>query len=376
MIPSLPDGVPSGLGTSELLALFDGMVRVREAEERLEILFRQGHVGGGVYRALGQEAGPVGAAFALRRRSDGTGDVLAHTVRAAGAVFLFGGTPLEFFRQYMARATGPTRGREANVHWADFKRGLLGPVSPLGTMVEVMSGVTLSFRMRGEPRVGIVFYGDGASSTGAWHEGLGFAASQGCPLLLMVEANGYAFSTPTRMQTRVASFADKAPAYGVHGVSVDGNDVLDVYAAVRDAAARARDGGGPQLIELRTFRRKGHAQHDAQEYVDAAEILAWEGRDPIDRYRDRLTAGGWATTRELADRRDEIHHEIRAAAERAIDEPLPSGPEALLDVYTDFQVPAPWTRFPEPTPDQPSRLAVRGNDAVTPLHPMPGPLSP
>jgi hypothetical protein len=117
----------------------------------------------------------VGTAYALRRRADGTGDVVAHTIRGSGALFLFGGTPGEYFRQYVARGTGPTGGKEANVHWTDFQRGFGGPVSPLGTMVGIMAGMTLSFRIRRQDRVGMVFYGDGATSTDAWHEGLNFA---------------------------------------------------------------------------------------------------------------------------------------------------------------------------------------------------------
>lgn len=348
----------AGLERDDLLALYDALVRAREAEDRLEVLFKQGHVSGGVYRSLGQEAASVGAAWALRRRTDGTGDVLGQTIRTTGAIFLFGGTPLEYFRQYMARATGPTAGKEANVHWTDFQRGLLGPVSPLGTMVEVMAGITLSFRMRGEDRVGMVFYGDGASSTGAWHEGLSFAAARRCPMLLMVQANQWAFSTPTRKQTRVESFADKAPAYGIRGVSVDGNDVLEVYEETREAAARARSGEGPQLVELRTYRRQGHAQHDPQSYVDPDELARWEARDPIDRYRNRILDEGWADEEELAQRRERIHEEIHEAAERVIEEPLPEGPEALDEVYTDVPVPAPWTRESDPDP---GTLPTRGS---------------
>ena len=139
-----------GLGRNELHQIYRALVVTRAAEERLETLQKQGHVTGGLYRSLGQEAGAVGAAFALRRRDDGTGDFLAPTIRAAGALFLFGGELIDFFRQYMARGTSPTRGREANVHWFDFQKGFVGPVSPLGTMIEVMAGITLSFRLRGE----------------------------------------------------------------------------------------------------------------------------------------------------------------------------------------------------------------------------------
>jgi pyruvate dehydrogenase E1 component alpha subunit/2-oxoisovalerate dehydrogenase E1 component alpha subunit len=339
-----------GLGRAELHQLFRALVLTRAAEERLETLQKQGHVTGGLYRSLGQEAGAVGAAFALRRTDDGSGDFLAPTIRAAGAIFLFGGELIDFFRQYMGRVTGPTRGREANVHWVDFRKGLVGPVSPLGTMVEVMAGITLSFRMRGEDRIGMVFYGDGASSTGAWHEGLNFAAVQRCPLILMVENNQWAFSTPTAKTTRVSSFTEKGPGYGIGAESVDGTDVLAVFDVVRRAAARVRAGEGTRMVELRYFRRKGHAQHDPQDYVDPALLDEWEKKDPVVLFRARLLENGWASEAELAAIETEEYERCRAAAEQAVGEALPPGPDAVLDLYTDVEPRRPWTRAERPDP--------------------------
>ena len=328
------------------------------------MLFRQGHVSGGLYRSLGQEGASVGAAYALRRRDDGTGDVIAHTIRDTGALFLFGGTPGEYFRQYLARETGPTRGKEANVHWTDLRRGFIGPVSPLGTMVGVMSGVTLSFKIRREPRVGMVFYGDGATSTGAWHEGVNFAGVQGCPLIVVITANGYAFSTPTRKQTRAAGFSLRAQGYGVAGESVDGNDVLAVYDAARRSVDRARDGKGPTLLELRTYRRKGHAQHDPQLYVPPEEIRAWEAKDPLDRFRGKLLATGWAREEELRRLEVAAETEMREEAERAVGEPSPAGIGTLSDVFTDVPIEPHWTRSIPPGSRDPGggwRVQERGH---------------
>lgn len=347
---SVSDQAAYGLGRAELHQIYAALQLTRVAEERLELLQKQGHVTGGLYRSLGQEAGAVGAAFALRRTTDGTGDILAPTVRAAGALFLFGGELVDFFRQYMAKGTSPTKGREANVHWFDFQKGFVGPVSPLGTMLEVMAGITLSFRMRGEERVGMVFYGDGASSTGAWHEGLNFAAVQRCPLILMVENNQWAFSTPTHQNTRVASFTEKAPGYGIGAESVDGTDVLAVFDAVRRAAALARAGDGTQMVELMYFRRRGHAQHDPQDYVDPALIAEWEKKDPIDLFRARMLENEWASRDELVALELDAYERCRVAAEQAIGEPAPDGPDAIDDVYTDVAVPRPWTRAENPDP--------------------------
>jgi pyruvate dehydrogenase E1 component alpha subunit/2-oxoisovalerate dehydrogenase E1 component alpha subunit len=236
------------------------------------------------------------------------------------------------------------------VHWFDFEKGFVGPVSPLGTMIEVMAGITLSFRLRGEDRVGMVFYGDGASSTGAWHEGLNFAAVQRCPMILMVENNQWAFSTPTPKNTRVESFTQKGPGYGIGAESVDGTDVLAVFDAVRRAAALVRAGEGTRMVELKYFRRKGHAQHDPQDYVDPALIAEWEKKDPIDLYRARMIENGWASEEELRAIDDEEFERCRAAAEQAITEPMPEAEDAVLDVYTDAHAPRPWTRSDEPDP--------------------------
>lgn len=332
------------LPRDELHGIYRHLVLAREAEERLEVLFKQGHIKGGLYRSLGQEAGAVGAAWALRRRSDGTGDVLAPTIRATGAVFLMGGRPIDYFRQYLSRVTGPTRGREANVHWCDLRRGLIGPVSPLGSMVEVMAGVCLAFRMRGEDRVGMVFGGDGASSTGAWHEGLNLAAVQRCPLVLMVEANQWAFSTPTARQTRVKSFLEKCEGYGIEGVSVDGNDVLAVHEATAGAVERARTGQGTQMVELRYYRRLGHAQHDPQEYVDPAELAHWEALDPLAAFRRRLLEEWGSSPEELDALVEEARSLVREHADRAVAEAAPDGDEALQGVWTDLGLAPPWTR--------------------------------
>ncbi len=184
----------------------------------------------------------------------------------------------------MAKGDSPTRGRELNIHFGDVtERHFIGQISHLGDMVPVMAGVTLVFRLRNEPRVGLVYVGDGATSTGSFHEGINFAAVQRCPLVVIVENNGYAYSTPTSRQTAAARLVDKAIGYGVAGIRADGNDVLEVYATTRAAVDRARAGGGVTLIELMTYRRKGHAEHDNQRYVPAGEIERWAGENDPDR---------------------------------------------------------------------------------------------
>src|SRR6478672_6307228 len=249
----------AGLSREQLLELYYWMRLTRTLEERLVALYRQTKVVGGLFRSLGQEADAVGSAFALDKQA---GDILSPLIRNLGSMLVRGATPLEVLKQYMAKGDSPTRGRELNIHFGGPERGFIGQISHLGDMVPVMAGVTLSFRMRGEDRVGLVYIGDGATSTGAFHEGINFAAVQRCPLVVIIENNGYAYSTPTSKQTAAAQFVDKAIGYGCLGAQADGNDVLAVYGVTRRAVDRARAGDGVTLIELMTYRRKGHAEHD------------------------------------------------------------------------------------------------------------------
>jgi len=340
----------AGLGKPELLELLYFMRLTRATEERLELLQRQGHVHGGVYRSLGQEAEAVGTAYALSPRDDGTGDVMTYLIRDTGSILTHGGTPIDYLRHYLARATSLSWGRETGVHFVDWERGLVGPISHLGTMVEIMAGVTWSFRLKGEDRVGMAYLGDGGSSTGEFHEGMNFAAVQQCPMVMVLESNGYAFSTPTRKQTRARQLADKALGYGIPGERVDGNDVLACYEAARRAVERARAGEGASLLDVHTFRRRGHAQHDAQAYVPREEIEYWEARDPIDLFERRLLEEGWAAGHELETIEARAHREAEKAADQALAEPLPEGTTARDLIYTDLEVSVPWTRLPSPHP--------------------------
>src|SRR5688572_15539561 len=225
----------------------------------------------------------------------------------------------------MAKGDSPTRGRELNIHFGDTERGFIGQISPLGDMVPVMAGVTLTFKMRREPRVGLVYVGDGATSTGAFHEGINFAAVHRCPLVVVVENNGYAYSTPTRKQTLAAQFVDKAIGYGVAAEQADGNDVIATYAATKRAVDRARRGEGVTLIELMTYRRKGHAEHDNQSYVPAGEIERWaRENDPVDRYIKVLTGREGVPAQELEQIDARVTSEIDKATDEAEASPAPS----------------------------------------------------
>ncbi len=327
-----PPAPPAGLSREQLHELYYYMRLTRSLEERLVNLYRQTKVIGGLFRSLGQEAESVGSAYALDRAR---GDFLSPLIRNMGSMLVQGARPLEILRQYMAKAGSPTRGRELNIHFGDLDRGFIGQISHLGDMVPVMAGVALSFRMRKEPRVCLVYIGDGGMSTGAFHEGINFAAVQQLPVVIVCENNGYAFSTPTHLQTRAARLVDKAPGYGIPGVRADGNDVLAAYAATREAVDRARAGGGPTLIEFLTYRRKGHAEHDNQSYVPAEELESWAARDPLDRYHRELVEAGWATTAGLEAIDARVDAELAEAVASCEDEPMPDTDTALDGVYAN-----------------------------------------
>src|SRR5690242_4104453 len=328
--------MPSGaaLSTDQLLEVYYYLRLTRTLEERLVALYRQTKVIGGLFRSLGQEGESVASAYALERGRNR--DILSPLIRNLGSMLVMGAQPVQILRQYMAKADGPTRGRELNVHFNDLERGYLGQISHLGDMVPVMAGIALTFKLRGERRVGLVYIGDGATSTGTFHEGLNFAAVQRVPLVVIAEYNRWAYSTPPEKQFAVKDLAEKARGYGIPGVTVDGNDVLAVYEATRFAVERARRGHGVHLIEVKTYRRKGHAEYDDQHYVPKDELDWWaKENDPVDRYVKQLVQNGWVEDGELKKIDERVKAEIDQATDACADEPLPPPESALGGVYVD-----------------------------------------
>src|SRR5438094_6293089 len=230
MIACAPNGTES-LSRGQLLEIDYYLRLTRTLEERLVALFRQAKVIGGLYRSLGQEGESVAAAYALDFKQ---GDVVQPLIRNLGAILVAGAKPADVIRQYMAKGDSPTRGRELNIHFGHPARdGFIGQISMLGDMIPVMAGIALAGRMQKRNLVGMAFIGDGASSTGAFYEGMNFATVQRLPLVVILENNGYAYSTPTAKQSAVRALADKAHAFGCASETVDGNDVLATYAAAR-----------------------------------------------------------------------------------------------------------------------------------------------
>jgi TPP-dependent pyruvate/acetoin dehydrogenase alpha subunit len=320
--------------TNEQLLEIDYFLRLtRTLEERLVALFRQAKVIGGLYRSLGQEGESVAAAYALDYAQ---GDVVQPLIRNIGAILVAGAKPADIIKQYMAKADGPTRGRELNIHFGHPARdGFIGQISMLGDMIPVMAGIALAGRMQKRKLVTLAFIGDGGSSTGAFWEGMNFAAVQKLPMVVIVEDNGYAYSTPTSKQTAAKTLADKSHAFGCFGETVDGNDVLAVYGATRRAIERARNGEGVTLLEVKTFRMKGHAEHDNQAYVPPEIVEEWKAKDPLARYERVLQELGVATPADFEAIQERVKHDVNTATDDAEKSPMPDPADAGRGLYIE-----------------------------------------
>ena len=314
-----------GLDREDLLQIYRNLLITRGVEERGHILYRQGKIPGSFYTGRGNEAAAVGVATAM-----GPDDVGTPLHRDMGVHNTRGVEPWRIFANYMGRLDGPTQGRDGNVHMADHRLGLIAMVSHLPAMLPVAVGCALAFRIREEKRVAVAWYGEGASARGDTHEGMNFAGVRKLPVVFVCDNNQWAYSTPTHLEYAVEHLADRAQAYGFDGVVVDGTDVLAVYHEAKRAIEKAREGGGPTLIECQTLRMEGHAVHDDAFYVPKELFERWAERDPIERYRSWL--------REHADLAHEEEEEIgvqvkkllNEALQRAEASPLPD-PATLLD---------------------------------------------
>lgn len=318
------------LSKEKQLELLYYMRLTRALEDRLDNLYKQGKIVGGLFRSLGQEATAVGSAYALDSKQ---GDMMSPLTRDLGALLVMGAQPREVFANYLWRATSLSHGRDQNIHITDLRRGFIGTISPLGTLVAVMNGVMLASRMQKKNAVGMVYIGDGATSTGAFHEAANFAAVQNLPLVIVGENNAYAYTTPTTKQMRILNLADRVKAYGIPSEIIDGNDALAVYGSAQRAVDKARDGGGPTFIEAKTFRMRGHAAHDNQSYVAKEVIEQWKKRDPIAHLEKVLRDSRLADEKDLASVEEKVISVLNSDLEWAESQPSPTPEEAMGGVY-------------------------------------------
>jgi TPP-dependent pyruvate/acetoin dehydrogenase alpha subunit len=330
------------LSREQHLELYYFMQLNRQLEERLVRLFRQNKIVGGVYSSLGQEAISVGTAYALEPR-----DWLAPMIRNIGTLLVKGFRPRDIFTQHMAKATSPTHGKDGTSHFGDLEKlHVVSPISMLGDLIPVMAGVGMAGRYLGQKIVAMTWIGDGGSSTGAFHEGLNFAAVQHAPLVLILENNQWAYSTPVARQVPLKNLADRALAYGIKSRLVDGNDVVAVYDTAKYAVDECRAGRGPILIEAKTMRMKGHAQHDPAEYVPKEMFDFWKARDPIGRYEKYLTERGLWDAKAKAEIDARIERELAEDQKFAEESPLPDAKTVDQGIYCEgcHTIEADWGR--------------------------------
>src|SRR3954465_4751966 len=298
-----------GLDREDLAQMYRHLLITRGVEERGHILYRQGKIPGSFYTGRGNEGATVGVATAM-----GPNDMAAQLHRNLGVHIVRGMEPWRIFAQYMGRADGPTKGKDGNVHIGDLNLGTTTMVSHLPAMLPVACGYALAFRIRKEPRVALGWFGEGASARGDAHEAMTLAGVKQLPMIFVCDNNQFAYSTPSHLEFASEHIADRAAAYGFEGVVVDGTDVLAVYREARRAIEKARQGGGPTLIESVTLRMEGHAVHDDASYVPKEMFEEGGRRDPIERFRNWLRENAGMT---LAD-----EDEITAGVKKLLNESL------------------------------------------------------
>jgi len=320
------------LSKQPCIAIYRWMLLNRKMEAALENLYKQGKVVGGVYFGLGQEACSCASAYALKPE-----EWLGPMIRNQGSLLVRGFAARDIMMQYMAKAGSPTKGRDASSHFGDIqKRNVVAPISTLGDLIPVLAGVALGARLQGKNIAVMTYIGDGGQSTGVTYEGLNFAAVQNLGLVLFVENNLWGYSTPADMQFRVEDLAERAIAYGIPGVIVDGTDACQVYDAAHEACARARRGEGPTLIEAKMMRMKGHAIHDAAEYVPKPLFEYWKKRDPIARFENYLlNVKKWLTREENEKLIAGVEAELEADREFAVASPMPEPETAAGGTYCE-----------------------------------------
>jgi len=321
----VPPSASEHLTTEDRVGLLRAMLLMRGIEERAMTLYRQGRVPGSFYDGYGQEAvsaGPTWAMHAHDRLCILHRDLAGHLIR--------GVTPARIFAQYMGREGGVTGGRDGNVHFGDRRLGCVGMVSMLPDMMLVATGLAMAFKLRGERRCAITWFGDGSTSRGDFHEAMNWAGVQRLPVIFVLENNQYAYSTPLEAQFAVDP-VERAAAYGFPGVTVDGNDVEATFEATRIARERAVAGEGPTLIEAVTMRMHGHAAHDDMKYVPKDQIEEWRRKDPIDRQVRRVEALGI----DVGELREQVRAAIEAGVEEALAMPMPDGATATERVFAD-----------------------------------------
>ncbi|MFZ9814268.1 MAG: thiamine pyrophosphate-dependent dehydrogenase E1 component subunit alpha [Candidatus Kapaibacteriota bacterium] len=320
----------SSVTNEQRISFLRYMLMAREFDLAMQRLNRQGRAFGGVYSQTGNEATSVGSASAL-----GSDDVLFPMHRNIGGHFVFGQDLDILMKAFLARDGSLMRGTDGTGHYADPSKRIYGNISHLGAMIPVAAGFTMASKLRGEMCVAMTYIGDGGSQTGEFHEAMNFASVQKLPLILIIENNQYAYSSPNSIEFACEQLSDRAKGYGCHGITIDGTDIELVYETTLEAVKRARNGDGPTIIETITMRMRGHAEHDDFSYVPKEMLAHWQNMDPVDRYIEHCIKHKALKKAEIDAMRQHIIQDIRDAIDAVIDLPFPPPEEAFRNVFID-----------------------------------------
>src|SRR5216684_1864034 len=310
------------------LQLYYQMKLIRAFEDRVSRLHRQNKILGGVYSGAGQEAIVTGICAPLL-----PGDFVAPLHRDLGVFLMMGVDPGRLMSQLMGKESGLSRGKDSFLHGGDLEHGIFGSTSMLGASLPIAVGAALKFQIKHEKHVAVAFFGEGASSRGDVHEAMNFAGVRKLPVIFVCENNRFAYSTPLEKQMAGEDVASRADAYGFKGHVVSGNDLLAVVQISERVINRVREGGGPELIECKTYRYRGHSEHDPALYRDKEELVEWESRDPIPRFEFYLEKKGHDVKRIREEVDERTHQVVQQAVDFAEQSPLPEANEALEDLY-------------------------------------------
>ena len=316
------------LTPEQLLEMFYWLKLIRAFDERLSILVRQGRVRSGVYTGIGQEAIIVGTCYGLRKE-----DFVCPLHRDLGSFLMKGVDARVMMSQMFGKAAGLSKGRDSALHSGVSELGIFGNTSMLGANLPVAAGLALTFKIEKTDNVVVAYFGEGASNTGDFHEGLNFAGVHQLPILFICENNQYAYSVPIEKALAIDDVADRAESYGFDGVAINGNDVLAVYQTTQGALRRARGGDGPTLIECKTYRWHGHSEHDKAFYRTEEELAMWKSRDPIPTFTTYLQGLRVLDETKTADIEQRVKKTIDEALELATNAPDPVPEEATTDLY-------------------------------------------
>ena len=314
--------------------MFESMIEIRTFEEKVQFLFLEGKMPGTIHQYIGMEACAVGVCSALKES-----DIIGSTHRPHGHAIARGIPVREIIAELYGKTTGCCKGKGGSMHIGDIKRGMLPAIAIVGGNIPVVVGMALAFKLKGEDRVAVSFFGDGASNEGAFHEALNMASIYEVPAVFVCENNLYGASTSIKKTLKIENISDRASSYGMKGVIADGMDVLDVYDKASKAISDARTGEGPTLLELKTFRYCGHSRRDPSNYIPKEEKNYWKEKDPIVKFEDFLLNKKILEKKEVEELKDRIDKKIEEAIEFGQNSPEPKPEDTYQDFYVNMEVP-------------------------------------